>query len=86
MMSERMSEREFDELLIRRTNRDGTAERLCSVAHAEITAFRAEVERLRTEVERLRTALKIAKASLADIGVDDALVSIDAALTQEKKR
>ena len=44
MMSERMSEREFDELLIRRTNRDGTAERLCSVAHAEITT------RLTTEV------------------------------------
>ena len=42
-MSERMTEAEFNSLLIRRVNRDGTAERLCSVAHAEITALRAEV-------------------------------------------
>ena len=42
-MSERMTEAEFNSLLIRRVNRDGTAERLCSVAHAEITTLRAEV-------------------------------------------
>ena len=46
-MSERMTEAEFNSLLIRRVNRDGTAERLCSVAHAEITALRAEDEKLK---------------------------------------
>ena len=45
-MSERMTEAEFNSLLIRRVNRDGTAERLCSVAHAEITTLRAEVSEL----------------------------------------
>ena len=47
-MVERMTEAEFNSLLIRRVNRDGTAERLCSVAHAEITALRAEVDNLKS--------------------------------------
>ena len=51
-MSERMTEAEFNSLLIRRVNRDGTAERLCSVAHAEITTLRAEVERFTAYAKR----------------------------------
>lgn len=46
-MIERMTEEEIAELNVRRINRDGTAEVLCTKAFYEITALRAEVERLK---------------------------------------
>ena len=42
-MIERMTEAEIAELNVRRINRDGTAEVLCTKAFHEITALRAEV-------------------------------------------
>lgn len=43
-MTERMTDGEIAELLVRRTGRHGTVERLCTKAHAEIMALRAEMQ------------------------------------------
>jgi tRNA(Arg) A34 adenosine deaminase TadA len=72
-MSERMTEAEFNSLLIRRVNRDGTAERLCSVAHAEITALRAALE---AENEKLRAALDEAQREITQLYEDAAGESV----------
>lgn len=45
-MSERMTEAEIADLNVRRINRDGRAEVLCTKAFYEIAALRAEIERL----------------------------------------
>ena len=51
------------------------------MSYDELTAkMLREKEQQADEIERLRAALRLATDALADIGVDDVLIAIDAAL------
>lgn len=55
---EHMTSEEIARLKLRYTNRDGSAEVLCSKAWAHITLQDAEIARLTAENEKLRAALE----------------------------
>jgi hypothetical protein len=91
---ERMRPDEIARLKIRYTNRDGSAEVLCSKAWAHIQLQDATIASLRAEVARKDAALKMARAHVATNAqgwsvsrreaMDD-LAKIDAALNPSQE-
>ena len=74
---ERMRPDEIARLKIRYTNRDGSAEVLCSKAWAHIQLQDATIASLRAEVARLREGMSLIKQSALDrLRMDDEIVSL----------